>query len=173
MDETAIRAITRPHPNLMRLYFIQSLAALFAFPIVLIPLYFRYHTLKYSFDDEGISAQWGILFKREVYLTYRRIQDIHVTRNLIERWLGIGKVAIQTASGSSSAELSIEGMEHYDAVRSFLYSRMRGTSAGSKSRSVSAASAGAGDDEAIALLRGIRDDIEGIRHALEAGKAGS
>jgi putative membrane protein len=33
-------------------------------------------------------------------LTYARIQDIHVTRNIFERWLGIGTVQIQTASAA-------------------------------------------------------------------------
>ena len=101
MDEASVHAIERPSPKLMTLYVIQALATLVFFPIVIVPLYFRYHTLRYRLDAEGVSASWGILFRREVYVTYRRIQDIHVTRNLFERWLGIGKVEIQTASGSS------------------------------------------------------------------------
>ena len=163
IDEVFIRSIERPHPNLMKMYFLQALATLFAFPVVIVPLYFRYHTLRYSFDAEGISAKWGILFRREVYLTYRRIQDIHVTRNLFERWLGIGKVAIQTAAGSSSAELTLEGMEHYEAVRDWLYARMRGTQAGEPRPEV----AQVGESEVIALLRSIRDELEGARRALE------
>jgi putative membrane protein len=172
MDEAAIRAITRPHPNLLTLYFLQALATLIAFPVVFLPLFFKYRTLRYKFDDEGISAAWGLLFKREIYLTYRRIQDIHVSRNLIERWLGIGKVAIQTASGSASAELAIEGMEHYGAVRDFLYGRMRGTRAGSNAgESVAqpaAEAADGGQAELIALLRAIKDDVEGVRYAFES-----
>ena len=169
MDESAIRSITRPHPNLLTLYFLQAAITLIGFPFVFVPLFFKYHTLRYKFDDEGISAAWGILFKREIHLTYRRIQDIHVSRNLIERWLGIGKVEIQTASGSASAELSIEGMEHYAAVRDFLYGKMRGTGAGERARvSSTTAPAVAGDDtEIVALLRAIKDDVEGVRQALE------
>jgi putative membrane protein len=172
MDEAGVRSITRPHPNLLTLYLLQSLLVLFAFPFVFLPLFFKYRTLRYSFDDEGISAAWGFLFKREIHLTYRRIQDIHVSRNLIERWLGIGKVEIQTASGSASAELAIEGMEHYGAVRDFLYGRMRGTGEGVKTAAkVERASAGAeagGESEMITLLRAIKDDIEGVRRALES-----
>ena len=164
VDEAFIRSIERPHPNLMKMYFLQALAALFAFPVVIVPLYFRYHTLRYAFDAEGISAKWGILFRREVYLTYRRIQDIHVTRNLFERWLGIGKVAIQTAAGSSSAELTLEGMEHYEAVRDWLYAKMRGVQAGAEAE-VKPASGAEGD--VIGLLRSIKDELEGARRALE------
>ena len=37
-DEAAIRAIERPHPNLLVMYFLQGCAVLFAFPIVESPL---------------------------------------------------------------------------------------------------------------------------------------
>ncbi len=168
MDEAAIRAIERPHPNLLKMYLLQAAATLCAFPIVFLPLYFKYHTLKYKFDDEGISASWGILFKKEIYLTFRRIQDIHVSRNLFERWLGIGKVDLQTASGSSSAELSLEGMEDYEGVRDYLYGRMRGTGQTATGEAGDDPAAGeGGEDEVLALLRSIKDDVEGARRALE------
>jgi putative membrane protein len=178
MDEAAVHAIERPSPKLMTLYVLQALFSLILFPIVIVPLYFRYHTLRYRFDDEGVSAKWGILFRREVYVTYRRIQDIHVTRNLFERWLGIGKVEIQTASGSSSAELTIEGMVEYEAVRDHLYARMRGATSGAARGAAPAAhpaavhapgtAAAAVGEEALLLLREIRDDVQAARRALES-----
>ena len=172
MDDASIRAIRRPHPNLLWLYLLQAMATLVAFPFVFLPLFFKYHTLRYTFDDEGISAAWGFLFRREIFLTYRRIQDIHVSRNLIERWLGIGKVEIQTAAGSSSAELALEGMEHWDPVRDYLYRRMRGTGSSSgtaEPTAEQAAPATTGDtDEAVALLRAIKEDIDAVRRAVEA-----
>jgi putative membrane protein len=70
--------------------------------------------------------RWGILFRREINLTYSRIQDIHLTSNFVERWLGLARVQIQTASGSASAEMTIEGVKEYEIVRDFLYSKMRG-----------------------------------------------
>ncbi len=68
----------------------------------------------------------GIFFKQEVYLTYRRIQDIHLTRNPLQRWMGLAKISLQTASGSSKAEMAIEGVLEAEQLRDFLYSRMRG-----------------------------------------------
>ncbi len=70
--------------------------------------------------------RWGVLFQREVLLTYRRIQDIHVTRDLIQRWLGLATVSIQTASGSSSPEMKIEGILQAEELRDYLYQKMRG-----------------------------------------------
>lgn len=96
------------------------------FPILIVPAFFRYHTLRYRFDADGISMRWGILFRREINLTYTRIQDIHLTSNIVERWLGLARIQIQTASGSASAEMTLEGLESYETVRDFLYARMRG-----------------------------------------------
>lgn len=119
-----------PHPNLLRYYAISSLAAGPFFAFVLLPLYFRYRTLRYEVDDEGITARWGILFRREISLTYSRIQDIHLASNVLERWLGLARIQVQTASGSSTAEMTIQGMREYGAIRDFLYSRMRGAREG-------------------------------------------
>ena len=59
-------AIERPHPKLMTLYFLRSLAfppfSLLALPV----LYFRYHTMSYRFDEDGVSMRWGALFRREI-----------------------------------------------------------------------------------------------------------
>src|SRR5436190_8117995 len=89
-------------------------------------LYFRYHTLRYSFDLEGVKMSWGILFRREINLTYSRIQDIHLSSGFIQRWLRLADIQIQTASGSASAEMTIEGLLEHEVVREYLYQRMRG-----------------------------------------------
>jgi putative membrane protein len=159
MDDPTRGTLERPDANLLTLYVLQALLTVVAFPIVILPLYFRYHTLRYRFDDEGVSASWGILFRREVYLTYRRIQDIHVSRNIIQRWLGIATVEVQTASGSSTAELSFEGVRDHEALRDLLYARMRGTRPELASVPVV--------DETSALLIEIRDALVAARDLLD------
>lgn len=125
-DSLDVLGIERPAPALMKYYLLACLMTGPLFPILIIPAYFRYHTLRYRFDREGISMRWGILFRREINLTYTRIQDIHLTSNIVERWLGLARIQVQTASGSSSAEMTIEGLHEYERVRDFLYARMRG-----------------------------------------------
>ncbi len=120
------RAITRPDSALMTYYVLVSLLTTVAFPIVVIVLWCKYHTLQYRFDDKGVSMSWGILFRHEIYLTYRRIQDIHVTRNILHRWLGLATISVQTASGSAGAEMTIEGILQAEALRDYLYAQMRG-----------------------------------------------
>lgn len=146
------RAIRRPHESLLTYYILVSLTTLVAFPFVFLPLFVRYRTLRYRFDDEGVSMSWGLLFHKEVHLTYRRLQDIHVTRNLLERWMGLAKVAIQTASGTSGATMTIVGIRNPEPLRDFLYERMRGARAG-------AGGAEAPAGEALRLLREIRDAL--------------
>lgn len=126
MKPASIFEIERPHENLMKYYVLQAVASLLAFPIVLLVLYFRYNTMRYKFDEQGISKSWGILFRNQTVVNYSRIQDVHLRSNVVERWLGLARVDIQTASGSGGAEMTIEGLQNFEEVRDFLYSRMRG-----------------------------------------------
>lgn len=165
------RAITRPDPALFKYYFIVSLFAFIAFPIVFVVSWIRYETLRYRFDEDGVWMAWGFLFRRETTLTYRRIQDIHVTRNVIHRWLGLSSVDIQTAAGGSGPQMRIEGVREADGLRDFLYERMRGA----KGKPVIAAPAPAkieekpaSPDEALVLLRDLRASVDQLASRLDA-----
>lgn len=160
--------ISRPTPRLLTYYIWTAALSLIAFPAVFLPLYFKYHTLRYVFDAEGIRMSWGILFRRETFLTYRRIQDIHLTRDIFERWLGLASVAVQTASGSALPEMTIVGVEEHEKLRDFLYQTMRGA------RDEAAGSAPAKGEkplDADQILAAIRDDLNAAATALERRSA--
>lgn len=161
--EEKIYKISRPCSKLAWVYFFRSLTALFAFPLVFAPLFCKYISLRYHIDTEGIGASWGILFKKQVYLTYARIQDIHVSRSLIERWFGIATVDIQTASGSATAELSIVGLEEYDEIRDFLYTRMRGARGEKTPDETQSEEITSESSDAYQLLCEIRDELRALR----------
>jgi putative membrane protein len=160
-----IAAIERPRESLFTYYLLQAIAANVAFPFVFPPLYFRYHTMRYRFDADGIHMSWGIIFRREVLLNYSRIQDIHLRSNLIERWLGLARIEIQTASGSASRNMTLEGMEDPEGMRDFLYSRMRG-SRENKNEGGPAGLGGAADPVAAALHE-VAEELRQIRALLE------
>ncbi len=162
-------ATTRPDDSLLSYYILVAAMTLIGFPFVVLPLYFKFRTLSFRFDDKGVSMSWGILFKREIYLTYRRIQDIHVTRNLFHRWFGLASVSIQTASGSAGAEMTIEGIRNPEALRDYLYAQMRGAQddaleAIAESSPNEAQTAG---DIATQLLRDVLDEVKRLRVMLE------
>jgi putative membrane protein len=160
------REITRPDPVLAYYYVIVSLLTTVAFPFVLVPLLCKYYTLRYRFDDSGVAVRWGVFFRREIYLNYRRIQDIHLTRNLIQRWMGLATISIQTASGNASPEINIEGVLQAEPLRDYLYAQMRGAKeeaqrVGDASDAGTSPGRSAGD-EALELLREIRDELRRV-----------
>jgi uncharacterized membrane protein YdbT with pleckstrin-like domain len=158
-----IAAIDVPSPQLLKYYVLQALATLVVFPVSMLLLYFRYHTMRYRFDAEGIHMRWGILMRREVMLNYSRIQDIQLRSNVIERWLGLARIEIQTASGSAGSEMVLEGLLNFVAVRDFLYSRMRGA------RHVGDAGHDQASPESLAVvLSEVAAELRAIRRAIEA-----
>ena len=174
--------ITRLDPVLMTYYVLISILTLFGFPITVLVLFCKYHTLRYRFDDKGIAMSWGVLFRREIYLTYRRIQDIHVTQfenvqnvevrqGPVQRYFGIADVIVETAGGGGGDPTQkglqdnhrglIEGISDASRIREVIIGRLR------ESRT-----AGLGDDmterpaahgswspQHIGVLREIRDEI--------------
>jgi putative membrane protein len=127
--------------------------------------------MRYGFSDDGISMSWGILFRREVIVNYARIQDIHLRSNIVERWLGLARILVQTASGSHSAEVTIEGIKEFEALRDFLYARMRGVKDGHApppaSPQISLSAAMPPVDELTAALRDTARELRAVREALE------
>jgi uncharacterized membrane protein YdbT with pleckstrin-like domain len=165
----------RPHPNLMVFYALSSMLLGPFFPAMLVPMYFRFRTLRYRFDEEGVSMRWGILFRREISLTYARIQDIHLSSNFVERWLGLARIQIQTASGNAGAEMTIEGLQEFEEIRDYLYSRMRGTRLAEPSAVAAAAPAlapGAADlSELTETLRAVAEELRALRAEADARRA--
>jgi len=169
-----IRKLERPDPALWTYYVCVSLLTgpglLFFLPYY----FFRYHTLRYRFDEEGIHMRVGILFRREVNLTYARIQDIHLRSGIIQRWLGLATVQVQTASGASGPEMVIEGFKEFEAIRDFLYTRMRGyrskPAAGGVTQEGASIEEGAATvpvGELAVILREIRDELRMTREKIE------
>ncbi len=178
-EAAAVYATDRPHPRLFPYYVLLSFLAGPGMPFLLAYLYFRYHTMRYRFDEQGVSMSWGILFRREINLTYARIQDIHLTSNLVERWLGLARIQVQTASGSSGAEMTIEGILEFERLRDFLYSKMRGTKdsggapavAASKASASSGIEAGPATEDLAAILREVAAEVRALRTAVESAGA--
>lgn len=174
MDKAQIFAIERPSPKLLTLYVIRTLITTLFFvpvaPLVALGLYFRYQTLRYKFDEEGISMRWGLIFRKEINLTYARIQDIHIESGFVQRWLGLADIQIQTASGSALPEMTIEGVLEYEPLRDFLYAKMRGMkehpkaalASGTEPRAASASQA-----ELVSALRDVQMELRATRQALE------
>jgi membrane protein YdbS with pleckstrin-like domain len=165
-----IQSLERPDKALWTYYLLSALVIPPLFPFLAPFFWFRYSTMRYKFTDDGISMSWGILFRREVIVNYARIQDIHLRSNFVERWLGLARILVQTASGSASAEMTIEGIKEFEQLRDFLYSRMRGVKdhvhhpvpAGATPASATTGNPG----ELAAALRETAAELRAVREAL-------
>ena len=166
--------ITRPDERLMTYYVVVSLLTLFMFPITLIGLYIKFRTMRFRFDAEGVWRSQGLLWRREVNVAYRRIQDIQLTSGIIQRWLGLSTVSIQTAAGSATPEVTIEGVLEAEALRDFLYTKMRGvreTPPPGVSAQPAENEVAPADDEALTLLIEIRDLLQRLAGRPDERKA--
>lgn len=163
--------LERPSPKLLTYYLFTGLLAGPGLIIAIPALIIRYNTLRYQFEESGLRMQIGLFFRKEVVVAFRRIQDIHVSRNLIQRWLGIASVSVQTASGNATPEIVLEGITDPDSVRDWLYARMRGAKGISSPSSMPTSAIGVSnppvlnsvnadnEDEVTELLRGIRNNL--------------
>jgi putative membrane protein len=153
----SIASIEKPIDKLWTFYILKAIASNVAIFITLPLFYFRFHTMRYKFDEDGIHMRWGILVRREIMLNYSRIQDIHLQSNIIERWLGLARIEVQTASGGSDTEMTLEGIPDPAAMRDFLYSRMRGVHSGETATT---------QDPVAAALHEVADELRLIREEL-------
>ena len=159
-----IARLERPRKELLTWYFLKALATTFAFPLTMLLFYFRYHTMRYRFDEEGIHLSWGILMRHEIMLNYSRIQDIQLHSNVIERWLGLTRIEVQTAAGAADSEMTLEGLPSPEAMRDFLYSRMRGA------HSAAPGDSNVPSDPLQSVLLDVAAELRSIREILEARK---
>ncbi len=167
-SEHPVLRIERPHASLWTYYLLNALIILPAAPVLLPYFWFRYQSMRYRFTDEGVSMSWGVLWRRQTVLNYARIQDIHLQSNFLERWLGLARIMVQTASGNASAEMTIEGLKEFETVRDFLYSRMRGIRETTPSPALGAppTHSPAPPEELAAVLREVAAELRELRQQL-------
>jgi uncharacterized membrane protein YdbT with pleckstrin-like domain len=128
-----------------------------------------YRSLSYEIHEDGVIVRVGILTRSVKHVPYRTVTNMTVRRGVLDRWLGLGSLDIQTAgiSGSSKAEQSLVGLENADEVYALVAAalrRFRGamapTAAGEEGEAKQAPSA----DETLTALLG---EVRAIRQILE------
>ena len=133
--------------------------------LILIGPYYR--SLRYEVQDDEVVVNAGIWTKSVKHVPYRTVTNMQVKRDVVDRWLGIGTLNIQTAgmSGQTGAEERLVGLsnvqEVYESVAAELR-RFRGGMAPTQA-DVEVESAAAPPDglgEILAEVRAIRKSLE-------------
>lgn len=68
-----------------------------------------YNHFLFSVEDEGLRIEHGIVNKRHVTIPFRQIQNVNITRTLLDRVLGIGKIEIESAGSSHPSRRDVIG----------------------------------------------------------------
>jgi putative membrane protein len=76
----------------------------------------RYRIFAYELTDETLNIDSGVLFRREREIPLGRIQNVDMTRSVVQRAIGIAAVGIETAGGSST-EASLQFVSRPEAKR--------------------------------------------------------
>jgi uncharacterized membrane protein YdbT with pleckstrin-like domain len=79
-----------------------------------------YQFYKYALTDDGFRKELGVISKQYVTIPYEKIQNVDITRGIIDRLLGLSVLNIQTAGSSapaSSGEGRLPGLLHEDAEK--------------------------------------------------------
>ena len=77
-----------------------------------------YRSLRYEVQDDEVVVNVGIWTKSVKHVPYRTVTNIQVKRDIVDRWLGIGTLNIQTAgmSGQTGAEERLVGLSNVQEV---------------------------------------------------------
>ncbi|WP_418284756.1 PH domain-containing protein [Halorubrum sp. DTA46] len=75
-----------------------------------------YRRFEYDLTDDTLDISSGVISRREREIPYRRIQNVDVSRSVIQRALGVAAVDLETAGGSST-EGSIRFVTPTEATR--------------------------------------------------------
>ncbi|VVB74461.1 Bacterial PH domain protein [Candidatus Tiddalikarchaeum anstoanum] len=92
-----------------------------------IPLF--YDSINYKLTKTEIIWRRGVWFRNTGIVPYNRITNIDINQGPISRILNIASLKIQTAgySGTTSAEIRLNGIENFEALREQIMNFVRGS----------------------------------------------
>lgn len=68
-----------------------------------------YNHFYFAVEEEGFRIDYGIIHKRHITIPFRQIQNVNITRTLIDRLLSIGKLEIESAGSSYIKKRDVVG----------------------------------------------------------------
>ena len=103
-----------------------------------------YRRYRYTFTDDTFDIESGVLNRREREIPYGRIQNVDISRNVVQRLLGLSAIDIETAGGGSTeAAIRYVTAEAATTIQDEIRRRKRG---GDQQRADTAATAETAND---------------------------
>lgn len=77
--------------------------------MILIVAQLVYQNYFFSIDEEGFQKWYGIIHKNQVSIPFEQIQNVNITRSLLDQMLGLSRIHIETAGGANTQAHHIAG----------------------------------------------------------------
>lgn len=86
-----------------------------------------YQKYYYSADSDFITIKKGVFAPREIHVQYKKIQDVYVDQDILDRIMGIYDVHIASATIASGMEAHIDGVDESTAegLKNFLLNAIK------------------------------------------------
>jgi membrane protein YdbS with pleckstrin-like domain len=123
-----------------------------------------YKSLRYEVEEDQVIVHAGIWTQSVKHVPYRTVTNITIKRGVLDRWLGLGTLEIQTAGMSGSQggpEEGLVGLADAQHVYEIVAGRLR------RFRGGMAPTAAEDEDEGAAKLQEILEELRAIRRAIK------
>lgn len=75
--------------------------------LILTPAVLKYITYKYTLEDQGIRIKYGLIFRKNTYIPYERIQTVQKKQWFFFIPFNVCQILIETAGGNGKAEADL------------------------------------------------------------------
>jgi membrane protein YdbS with pleckstrin-like domain len=123
-----------------------------------------YKSLRYEVEEEQVIVYAGVWTQSVKHVPYRTVTNITIKRGILDRWLGLGTLEIQTAGMSGSQggpEQGLVGLPDARHVYQIVADRLR------RFRGGMAPTAAETEGEGAPELQEILEELRAIRRSLE------
>ena len=88
-----------------------------------------YRRFRYAFTEDTFDVSWGVFNRRDREIPYDRMQNVDISRTILQRVLGLSAVSIETAGGGSTeASITYVTADAATAIQSEIRHRKRAAS---------------------------------------------
>ena len=120
-----------PTSGNMTAFFFFIIGFIILYLICLIPrgVYIKAYIKRYYYDcsEDFVTIKKGVFAPAEIHVQYRKIQDVYVDQDVLDRIMGLYDVHIASATSGSAIEAHIDGVDETSAteMKNFLLSKIK------------------------------------------------
>gem|GEM_PF-5574076 len=110
-----------PQPLLPVFFFF--IIGVFLIPyLIWVEIHYRHYV--FAFMPSEFVVKKGFLRVESIAVPYENIQNVNVSQSFVERILALATIKIETAGGSTHANVKLEGVSHYEEFVDFLLEKV-------------------------------------------------